>query len=168
MILYHGTDRNIEKFSTNFIGTGTGLYQYGAGIYFTDDINLAKRYGKNIYRVNVIKSRVRKNTSHPPRIEWIIAKIKKAPDYTETLTNWDENPRIAIRDASQSISNSENFGDAIQSLWAEFYNGNDSEFCKEMRSSAIDGITYVDSGKTIVTLFNEDAIKSAELIGGLK
>ena len=45
IVLYHGTRHNFEKFSTEFSGTGQGFDAFGFGIYFTEDINVAKIYG---------------------------------------------------------------------------------------------------------------------------
>lgn len=42
--LYHGSPHMIEKFSTDKVGTGEGAQAYGWGLYFTEDINIAKSY----------------------------------------------------------------------------------------------------------------------------
>lgn len=173
MILYHGTNSIITEFATDFIGSGTGNYQFGPGIYFTNDIDLAKKYGKNIYEVKCVKARLRKAESKVPRWEFIGGKIKKATNWREAVQNWDENVSVGFRLALEAMENSKDFGDCIQQIWADFYMNEDKKFCEEMSRSVIDGIVYTrgisqneDTGinRVIVTLFNTAAIKHARLI----
>ncbi len=60
---HHGTDRNIGRFSLDFVGQGAGAQVYGFGLYFTEIWKVAKNYrdklkGRgskeaNIYTVNL-------------------------------------------------------------------------------------------------------------------
>ena len=42
--VFHGSPYKFNKFSTRNVGTGDGAKMYGHGLYFTNDINLAKNY----------------------------------------------------------------------------------------------------------------------------
>ncbi len=54
MILYHGSNRNFEKFDVKYINTGEGLQKFGYGFYFTDNIELADHYSlKWLYECDV-------------------------------------------------------------------------------------------------------------------
>lgn len=43
-IAYHGTPHNVDKFSTDKIGTGEGAQAYGYGLYFADSKEVAEWY----------------------------------------------------------------------------------------------------------------------------
>jgi len=52
LVLYHGGPFNFETFSTSFIGSGEGAQAFGWGLYFTDNIEIAKFYTKKLYNNN--------------------------------------------------------------------------------------------------------------------
>lgn len=158
MIFYHGTKHNITEFSTDFVGNGND--QYGPGIYFTTDLEMAKMYGSNIYVVDIIKARIKKSTSRKPSYNFVRNIIKKSPDIDRILENWSENRNVAMLKSIESILESGDFGDVIQSIHAEFFVGDEKLFLKIMSSKLIDGIVYGN----ILTLFNADAIRSAKLL----
>lgn len=41
---YHGTPHNVDKFSTDYIGTGEGAQAYGWGLYFAENLAVATGY----------------------------------------------------------------------------------------------------------------------------
>ena len=41
---WHGSPHKFDRFSTDHIGTGEGVAAYGHGLYFADDINIARLY----------------------------------------------------------------------------------------------------------------------------
>ena len=49
LILYHGGPFKFNTFSMEHVGNGEGFHQFGWGIYFSDDIKLAKRYRDKTY-----------------------------------------------------------------------------------------------------------------------
>jgi hypothetical protein len=50
LVCYHGTFDNFDTFDIKKVGHGSGNYgHYGYGIYFSDSIAEAKRYGSNIF-----------------------------------------------------------------------------------------------------------------------
>lgn len=51
LVVYHGTDKILDRFDFKMIGSNTGNFgHYGYGIYFSDDLREAKTYGKIIYK----------------------------------------------------------------------------------------------------------------------
>ena len=44
--LYHGSVRDFEHFSPEFVGTGDGALTFGWGIYLTDNIKVARMFRK--------------------------------------------------------------------------------------------------------------------------
>ena len=55
LTLYHGSPiKDISTFSTKNIGSSSGsMGHYGYGIYFTDSLSTAKRYGEYVYKVHL-------------------------------------------------------------------------------------------------------------------
>lgn len=47
---FHGTPWNVDRFSTEFIGTGEGRQAFGWGLYFAQDIEVAKGYAEKLSR----------------------------------------------------------------------------------------------------------------------
>lgn len=47
-LYYHGSPYSFDKFDTNRIGSGDGLNKFGHGLYFTNDINTALYYAKEL------------------------------------------------------------------------------------------------------------------------
>jgi|688.fasta_scaffold360433_2 hypothetical protein len=164
MIFYHGTNHNIDKFLTAFVGTGND--QHGPGIYFTDSIQFAKGYGTQVYEVDIIKARLRNGWNRTkPQYGWIRRVVKSSPDHIDTAQNWDEDPETGLRKAIYSIiDNSENYGDCIQSIWAEFFMKDEERFINELATRGIDGIVYKNEKDLVLTLFNPAAIRSTRLI----
>jgi hypothetical protein len=46
MSVWHGTGADFDQFNYQFLGTGEGAQAYGAGFYFTDKEDIAKKYAK--------------------------------------------------------------------------------------------------------------------------
>ena len=66
--LYHGTSRmNAENIMKNgfLIDFKSDQMMYGAGVYFTDDIDAAKQYGKYIIQVSLEMREITKKCENP-------------------------------------------------------------------------------------------------------
>jgi hypothetical protein len=53
--IYHGDNHNTNQLSSKLMMTKSSNNQEGVGIYFSDDINAAKDYGKNIISISINK-----------------------------------------------------------------------------------------------------------------
>ena len=62
LVLYHGGPFNFESFSTSFIGNGEGAQAFGWGLYFTDNIEIAKFYTNKLYS-NIELDKINKKLS---------------------------------------------------------------------------------------------------------
>ena len=51
LVCYHGTSSKFSIFSHKKLGSSTDYGLYGDGFYFTDDSNIAKKYGNNLLSV---------------------------------------------------------------------------------------------------------------------
>jgi len=50
---YHGTPHNVDRFSTDKIGTGEGAQAYGHGLYFADSKKVAEFYKESLKSYNI-------------------------------------------------------------------------------------------------------------------
>jgi len=159
---YHGTNADITNFSTEF--AGVGHCRHGPGIYFSNSEKFSKNFGSKLYEASIIEARLRNASSKKkPCRAFIHTMAKRSPTWEDSATNWDEDPKIGLRRAVDSIlTDSDNYGECIQSLWAEFFMQEEEIFCKGMASKGIDGMKINVDGKGLefVTIFNEMAIRS--------
>ena len=54
--LYHGGPFKFDAFSIEHVGNGEGFHEFGWGMYFSDDIKLAKRYRDKAYNKSELDS----------------------------------------------------------------------------------------------------------------
>lgn len=162
MIWYHGSNRTIDKFNTDFVGTGND--QYGPGIYFSNSKKFSSNYGEYLYEADIIKARIRNGlTRISPDIRTTAVWAKGSPTWRDTAANWDEDERVGLRKAAESIcSEATNLSEYLQCLWAEFYMKEEKFFCARMSEKLIDGYTLkIDKSSDLefLILFNPEAIR---------
>ena len=87
---YHGTDSTIDAFRPGHEGKGPSAF----GIWFTDDIELAKMFGENVYECEVTF----KNPHTISQDEWDDIRAEHAKD-TNYFINWRNKLRAAGKDA---------------------------------------------------------------------
>jgi hypothetical protein len=131
-IYYHGSPMLFKEFDYKFLSTGKGYDQNGPGFYFTNNLKHAEMYGKYIYRVKLNLGKTVPLKGKAKKSE-VIKMIKIAPDLADDLTNWDENPIIALNNAVNAIANN-NPHEAFQSVWHDFYRNNSAQYLKNMIS----------------------------------
>jgi hypothetical protein len=161
MVLYHGTTKQFDVFDPN--RAADGFTKEGCGFYFTTDRQDARGYAfpkgrlltceLQINRLVPLKGRIKQQ-----EVETI---IKAAPDLDDTLTNWDENPRIAFRNAVRSmIECSDSPKEVFEQIWYDFYRKNPADFLTQMVRLGYDGcvIPRVD-GVSHVVMYNVAKIK---------
>jgi len=144
-IFYHGSNNRIESFSLEHLGTGIGLDQYGPGIYLTSSPQDAARYGKYIHTVEVDIPRSRFLGKRKISRQQVEELIKKAPDFEDRLTNWDENPRVAFKKATDNIFRSyyDDMREACEQVWFDFYypNHHTVDYLRRMVEMGYDAFT---------------------------
>lgn len=123
---YHGSPKRIERFMDDFVGGKEANDQEGPGIYFTSDINNARRYGEFVHTVELTPRAVmtkdhvdiRRSVSR----NLLVKLAKAAPDWKRTAQNWDENPQRGLIACIDSIFDmNESVAEVFQQLWVEFY-----------------------------------------------
>lgn len=164
-VFFHGTGTDISAFSHQF--TGKGIDQYGTGFYFTSKPDVANTYSilkdsPNTLPVYLkVTKPISKDTQRslsPLHIEKL---IRSAPNYKESLRNFEENEAKAMSSAVNAYTSNTAFN-TMRMLHNDFYRGNHEEFLKNFtKVTGYDGVV-VDHGDTqIVNVFHPHQIKSA-------
>ena len=140
-IWFHGSEKQINNWTTEFTGKGTD--QEGAGIYFTTDIDDSKLYLSNngkgfIHQVLLNSSKILLTKTKPNKLK-LKQLILKAPNYKETLENWDENIDKATEKALDGyLDYSDTMFDAIKSVEGDFYRNEGKSYCNAIVSIGYD------------------------------
>ncbi len=166
-IMYHGTDHDITNFTDEFVGGKEANDQEGPGIYFTNSIEEAATYGKNIYKV-IIKPRKLTDIANKSVVSTanITKLIRMSPSIDvnneDSLSNWDINPNVAVRKAVASlIEYAENEKDLFQQIWIDFYRNYPRDFVKNMVKLGFDG-QLIKNKNIHIILYNPITITSVE------
>ena len=120
--LYHGSEDNFDLFKL----LDEGHDQFGTGIYFTPDFDIARSYGNIIYTLpkNTLKIHNEKDRMKASLANHIIA---KTPDI-DWWMNWSENKHNAISTFKKSLTGV--LGEDLQTLWYNLYRYKPTEFCQ--------------------------------------
>ncbi len=170
MILYHGSEKNIDKFVIDFVGQEQAKDQEGPGIYLTTSKKDAEMYGENVHMVQLSDDvKLIGNKKKKPSIYVIIKLIKMSSDWEMSAQNWDEDENIGVIAAAKSaLEHNDSTKDTFLQVWIDFYRYRPTEFVKNMVKLGIDGL-LVDKehgGVQHVILYNVDKIISVEKIDG--
>jgi len=159
-IWYHGRTVTDETFDLNH--TGKGNDQSGPGFYFTSDVNDARGYAFPKGIVLEVKLTPRKLVTGKPKRSEIEKLIKMAPNYKDTLTNFAENPPIALRQAIDgTIKYNPLAVDAFQQMWIDFYRHEPKQYLEGMIKLGYDGHEVKTNVPEIrhMVIYNPAAIK---------
>ena len=156
--MYHGSNHDFTKFNYTFLGAGTE--QEGTGFYLTSSKEDAHRYGKFIHTVEVNYRKVvpMKGKKNVDDVRFL---IQKAPDLKMTLTNFDENPKVALEKAVKAmVEYSKNPHDMYLSVWSDFYKDNPKDYLKNMVRLGYDGVIIKKQyGVTHFIAFDPDKLR---------
>lgn len=132
------------------------------GIYFTNSIDNAKAYGKNITEVKIaLKSKIININDAPKildrtRVEKI---IKSNPNIKEWAANWSENFDEAIKMMTDSVMSEKNGNEFLKAIWADG-GFEPSDFMKAMKNAGIDGLIVPKEGVNHFVIYNKDILQS--------
>lgn len=166
---YHGSNQPISEFSLDFIGRAEAIDQEGPGIYLTSSAQDAMKYGKHVHivKVKVVKSRLMPER-RTLNSEFIRGLIYKSPNRDDVLQNWDENPQRALVAATRSIMDSygpNEYREALEQIWADFYRGHEKQWLSRMRSLGWDGflLDRQDGVKHLISFVPENLTIEGEI-----
>ena len=154
VIAYHGSKSKFDAFSIDFVGNGYD--QEGPGIYFTSSYENAKRYFEptgQIVKVRLDLNKLLKTSgkANMKDVNKIVAKslglnnlseihnISEDNFHNTALTNYDENPAIALSKLMSVLRNTKNEVDTFQQVWIELYRNNPADFVNDMAELGYDG-----------------------------
>ena len=136
--VYHGSNYKIDK----FIHYDSDKYKnesYGPGLYFTNDIDIAERYGEYLYTVQLDTKGFINKKSKIDKL--LILKIIDDNLNDIILSNYHENKIIARKMLIESIFNADSYIEILQNLWSEIFNMKSKKYLEECVKNKINGVT---------------------------
>lgn len=142
VVVYHGSRDQFTHF--DLAHSGTGNDQNGPGIYFTTVKDDAMNYGSYLITATLHLNKIITSSKRP--IKQVIEKlINMSPDKDDVLMDYDENPRIAFRDAVNGYMHL-NAKEAYEMLWFDFYKKDNKLYCENMASLGYDAVKVEVNG----------------------
>ena len=96
--VYHGTNAQFNEFDVSFKGTNTGVNNTVHGIFFADDIEIAKNFGNR-----VIEATITMNKTADFRLQSIFTNKEQAPMICQILFGKYYSPDVALRKIDEEI-----------------------------------------------------------------
>lgn len=146
LIVYHGTNHKITKFTDEFVGGEKAIDANGPGIYFSDNEFDSEHFGNIMYKVilhsnNFITDKNKKGLSRSK----IVKLIKMVKDWEMYASDWDENPNIGLNIwINETISNNTNSKDILMDIWWDYYKNSSIQFIRNCVKIGIDGINVTN------------------------
>ena len=158
-VWFHGRTVDSEVFDLKYVGRDEAKDQEGIGFYFTKDKDDASGYAAPNGVVLTVELKPRKLVSldKPAKGSDVDFLIDHAPDLEGTLSNWDENPVRAKREAKKAMM-APTAKETFESIWFDFYKTEPKLFLEKMISLGYDGHRAARTEKHII-MYNPKAIK---------
>jgi hypothetical protein len=132
------------------------------GLYFTDSVENANSYGKNITKVSVDPKANIIDVKDAPKLlkrSDVEKIIKSNPDFKDWSTNWDENSNKALKMMVDSVMAEKNGNEFLKAIWSDG-GFSPANFTDAMKKAGIDGIKVQKEGVKHFVLYNKDSLKS--------
>ena len=131
-------------------------------MYFANDESVASVYGTvKTFKINTDSSFITDRTR--PKRDVIEILIRNSPDLEDALTNWDENPKVALRKAVNANCDVDQMVKSLLFLQNDFYRNADEEFMKNcVELCNLNGMILNVAESKFLILYN---FKKAKLIG---
>lgn len=126
IVMYHGSHHAFDRIDPSTFGRGND--QYGAGFYLSNTESDARGYGPHVIKVF---ARIEKPLSRfkPLTARQIQALITSAPDYKESLNDYDDVERLGVWRVLNKVVDLHlkmPAFDAVQAIQNDFYGGRGS------------------------------------------
>jgi hypothetical protein len=158
-VWYHGRTVDSEVFDLKYVGREEAKDQEGVGFYFTKNKKDASGYAAPNGVVLTVELKPRKlvSLSQPAKGSDVDFLIDHAPDLEGTLSNWDENPTRAKREAKKAMM-APTAKETFENIWYDFYKYAPKLFLEKMISLGYDGHQASRTDEHII-IYNPKAIK---------
>jgi len=158
-VWFHGRTVDTEVFDLKYVGREEAKDQEGVGFYFTKDKADASGYAAPNGVVLTVELKPRKlvSLSESAKGSDVDFLIDHAPDLEGTLSNWDENPTRAKREAKKAMM-APTAKETFESIWFDFYKNDPKFFLENMISLGYDG-HQASRTDTHIIIYNPKAIK---------
>lgn len=133
------------------------------GLYFTDSIDNAKSYGKNLTEVSVKPTAKIIDVNNAPKIlkrADVEKIIRSNPRIEDWAMNWSEDFDDAIKQITDSVmAEKGNGNEFLKAIWSDggFSEG---DFVTAMKNAGIDGLKVPKDGVNHFVIYNKDALKT--------
>ena len=134
-ILYHGSTQKISKFT--YHSTREGNDEDGCGIYLTNNLDEAKRYGKYIHVVVINKNAKELKQEDKPSLTLARKIILESKDVEYGLSNYAENKEVALQKFFE-YNDTEHAKELFDSICHDFYLNKPNDFLKNMTAIGYD------------------------------
>jgi hypothetical protein len=160
---YHGRTVKARDFSLAHIGRQEANDREGPGFYFTSDKTEAEGYAWPSGIVGTFELNPRKlaSTTKKPQKDQVLRLMKGSPDFEQSLSNWDEDPRKAEAAALKAMLAEGNEWLVLRQVGIDFYRYFPEAWAKGMVGLGIDGAIVPDNGglSTHMVIYNPASIK---------
>lgn len=160
LVVYHGTNKIFDDFSSKYFGSGND--QYGIGFYFTPNPSFASGFGEGEMGANVrpvflnIKNPIESDKSYNFSRNKIIQLVKLSSILDDVLTDFGEveyeGYQNVLNSALETVITDNNTYklEDLNVLANTFYRDNDAEFVKNLNKVfGFDGVLVKSDGENI-------------------
>lgn len=161
IILYHGSNYKIDKFTTDYVSGKKSMDVDGPGIYCTDNKEYAQRWGNHVYTIEIDPNILLSNINKKPLTRNIIMKlIKMSEGWEMSAYNFDEDLNKGLEKSISSILSNNNGKDSILELYNLYYRLTPKGFIKNLSNVGIDGLFVKrQEGPSHVVIYNPSIIQ---------
>lgn len=161
-VWYHGRSVKSTTFDLKYVGKGHD--QEGPGFYFSRNKELAEGYAapNGIIMTVALHPRKLLPIDRQVKRDTLEKLIRMSPILEESLENWGESPKPAMKAALDAYSSIESAKSACESICVDFYSKHEAEYLKALVSLGFDG-SLAEVTKANIVIYNPDVIEVLEV-----
>lgn len=146
IIVYHGSNYDIQQFSNEFVGGEQAVDHMGPGIYTSDNkMEDAARYGKYTYTLSLHPNKLLSDkTKRGITKQDVIKLIKMKPDWQLNAQDWNENVYRGLMESVNTIMEQDSAKDIITQVYIDYYFHQPKLFVQNATKIGVDGIIHTN------------------------
>lgn len=146
---------------------GNDSEEFGPGLYYTDSYDLAAGYGDvKEFKIDTSVGFYKKGDKVNRKIIKSIISYADSDHYEVSLSNWNENPKIAYTKLFNYIIGSKDMPEAIVRLYFDLFRYDREDFWMSCKAAGVYGLIYddpYDSGRSMSFLVLFDPKKARQI-----